>query len=77
MVRGVWATPTAREEFSSFERANCVENYEHYGPQLFVGGVGFAEYEFPGGRRLLLADRGGRVSLMTAEEVGAERRGGN
>ena len=74
MVKGVWATPAAREEFDSFERASCVENYEQCGPQLFVGGVGFAEYELSGGRRLILADRDGRVSLMTFEEVEAERR---
>ena len=68
MVRGVWATSAAWEEFNPFERANCVENHEHYGPQLFAGGVGFAVFRFPRGRTLVLAERNGVVSLMTEEE---------
>ena len=74
VVKGVWATPAAREEFNPFERATAVEAYEQYGPQLFVGGVGFAVYGLPGSRRLLLTDRNGCVTLMTVEEVEAERR---
>ena len=76
MVRGVWATPAAREEFSSSERGSCVEDYERRGPQYFAVDAGFALYEFFGDRRLLLAERRGLVSLMTEEEVEAERRSG-
>ena len=37
VVKGVWATPAAREELTPPERASCVENYEQYEPQLLVG----------------------------------------
>ena len=77
VVKGVWATPAAQEEFNFFERAVAVEDYEQCGPQYFAGGAGFAIYELSGGRSLVLAERNGLVSLMTQAEVEAERRGGN
>ena len=73
-VRGVWATSAAREMFTEGERAFAVEDYEEHGPQIFAGGVGFAYYDFAGGRTLVLADNTGKVSLMTLEEIREERR---
>ena len=73
-MRGVWATPAAREEFSEEERAFCVADYEERGPQYFAVDSGFAKYGFAGGRVLVLAERRGLCTLMTEEEVEEERR---
>ncbi len=73
MICGVWATSAAREEFTASERDGVVDDYEQDGPQLFADGVGFAVYEFSGGRRLVVAEKSGRVSLITSEEVRAEQ----
>ena len=73
-MKGVWATSAAREEFTATERAYAVEDYEEHGPQLFARGAGFAYYHFSEGRTLVLAEKGGRVSLMTLEEVQEEQR---
>ena len=73
MIRGVWATSAAREEFSPSEREGVVHDYDQRGPQLFADGAGFAVYHFSGGRRLMVAEQEGRVSLMTCEEVQQER----
>ena len=73
-VKAVWATSAAREEFTSTERADCVEDYEQNGPQLFVGGGGFAYYYFANGRTMVLAEKDGKVSLFTLEEIQEEPR---
>jgi hypothetical protein len=79
MVEGIWATPRAKEMFTpiemAIEMAYAVDDYEEHGPQHFAAGAGFAVYEFDGGRSLVLADKKGKVSLMTAEEVEEEQRG--
>ena len=73
-MKGVWATPAAREKFTPTERGYAVEDYEEHGPQLFAGGAGFAYYHCSEGRTLVLAERDGRASLMTLEEVKEEQR---
>jgi hypothetical protein len=75
-VRGVWATPAAREEFRPAELDSAVADYEVWGPQFVSGrgGVGFRYYEVSEGRVLLLAERRGLVTLMTLEEFGGEVR---
>ncbi len=72
-VRGVWATSAAREAFSPSERSGAVSAYEEHGPQYFADGAGFAVYHFPGGRSLMAAEREGRVSLFTLEEIHDEQ----
>ena len=67
-VEAVWATLAAREEFNASERQGCIDDYSERGPQFFTRGVGFASYKFTDGRALLLADNGGKVSVMTHEE---------
>ncbi len=73
-VRGVWATPEARSEFSPSELDWCVKCYQERGAQRVVEGGAFAIYELSGGRELLLCERRGLVSLMTLEAVEAEAR---
>ena len=73
-IRGVWATSAARAMFTESERQGCVDDYEARGPQLYAGGAGFAHYDLPGGRTLVLAERDGKVSVMTLEEIREEQR---
>jgi hypothetical protein len=68
-IEGVWATLAASEAFSDSERQGCIDDYSELGPQYFTRGVGFAFYKFTDGRSLLLADKGGKVSVMTQEEL--------
>jgi hypothetical protein len=70
-IRGVWASPEAREVFSVAEMNWAVEDYSERGLQHFAMDSGFAFYQF-GGRVLVLGERRGLVSLFTKREIEAE-----
>lgn len=69
-IEGVWATPAAREMFSQAELDDAVEDYNENGPQFVTDNprAGFAFYEYPENRVLLVAVSAGKATLMTADE---------
>jgi hypothetical protein len=74
MVREVRVTPAAQEQFTPSERESAVRDYMERGPGYFVRETGFVVYRSRDGRRLVLVESGGFVTLMTWADLMAYRR---
>jgi hypothetical protein len=73
MKGGLSSTPEVRQNFTSRQLADCLEDFEAHGPSLYLGDVAAALYTFSGeADGLLVLCKEGVIEVVTTGELVAE-----